>query len=61
MQYWMMKELTLKASLAYDEEDFAKTVQNFSEGQYRILPKFSYSHILWKGILTTLHRQVPGP
>ncbi|KPI42707.1 (R,R)-butanediol dehydrogenase [Cyphellophora attinorum] len=32
MQYWMMKELTLKASLAYDEEDFAKTVQNSPKG-----------------------------
>lgn len=32
MMYWMPKEITLMSCLAYDEEDFAQGVKNFSEG-----------------------------
>lgn len=32
---FMMKELTLKATIAYDEKDFGDTVRDFVEGKFR--------------------------
>ena len=42
---WMLKELTLKAPLSYDDADFSETVEAFGQGHFKGIEKLVSSRI----------------
>ena len=45
MQFWMMKEVKLLASMAYNDKDYAGVVKDFVQGRFKGAGKMITSRI----------------